>query len=275
MDTEFDMNHDLERLVEDVDDLMEFDVVIMCNQDPDIRIVSLQFDSQVAELVHREGGDNGTMMQTIICNNSFESKGMCPYFRVFMIGYAKDCPINFKFQSFLHRIGMETINPRCQKVVVVGLAALHHLDSSISVPHCFTTTKIDLQDFPVVLPDQDLDMACLAVCAEKFVPEGHTLCDIAGMWIPLHLPWDVQWNILTYLQSPTAILVQDQMNQLCDRWDALLYRMFLQREPRIPAHIACFYNAATVRTTVANATKPFLVPVVKENTSATSTSENS
>lgn len=260
MDLDFDMDTDLQRLVNNIEQLQEFDVVVMCNADPDIRVISLQFDSQVPLLVERELGGDPRIMQSIICNNSVESKGMCPFFRVFMLGYSNDSPINFKFEAFLKRIGMDSINPRCHKVVVVGLAALNRLDSAISVPHCFTTTKLFLADFPVVLPDEDVDLSCLALVAEKFHPEASTLYDVAGMCLPRHVPHDVQWRILSYLRSPTAEMVQEQMNLLCQRWDALLYRMFSQREPRIPAHIAYFYNASTVRTTVASAIKPFLVP---------------
>lgn len=266
-DLEFDMNHDLERLVRDTDELTSFDVVLMANDDPDIRVINLKYDSQVAELVQRELGGPGGVMQTIINNNSFESRHTCPFFRIF---YQNASPLtneNLKLKAFLDRVGMNTISSRCTKALVVGMAALQHLESAISMPSCFTTTQLELVDFPVVT--EELDMACLAVCAEKFVPEeGHTLCDVAGVSLPCHLPDHVQSLILSFLREPTAELIQRQLDHLCDRWDNLLFRMFLQREPRIPAHIACSYHAATVQQTIADATEPFLVPAAKASGNA-------
>jgi hypothetical protein len=57
-------------------------------------------------------------------------------------------------------------------------------------------------------------------------------------------------------------MIRDKMADIKRLWDEKLFIMFQQREPRIPAHIASTYNAATVQNTAVVATRPFLAPVV-------------
>jgi hypothetical protein len=53
--------------------------------------------------------------------------------------------------------------------------------------------------------------------------------------------------------------MEKEINRICMSWDMWLTPMFVQREPRIPAHIAWQYNASNVQNTAANATSYFLV----------------
>jgi hypothetical protein len=254
-DSEFDFNHALDRVSLFVDSLMSFNVVIMSNDQPDIQVMELQYDSQLAILLQQELGEG--YVQTIVNNNNDDTKVKCPFFRVCMTGPGNDAPVNFKLRSFLNRINMNTLNPRCLKAVVVGLATLHHMESAISVPSCFCTTMIDPIDLNL---EEEIDMSCLESCAQHLYPVGSTLCDIAGLAMPCHLPPEIQTRILSYCSSPTADIIRDAVFRLRRRWDYALYTMFLQREPRIPVHIASIYNAATVQATAVAATRPFLVP---------------
>jgi hypothetical protein len=255
MDVEFDFNHALESTSLFVDGLLSFNVLVMCNDEPDIQVMELQYDSQVAPLLLQVLGDG--YVQTIVNNRHEATRVRCPYFRVCTTDFNEDTIINFKLRSFYNKIGMSSMNPRCTKAVVIGLATLSHLESNISVPTCFCSTKIDLINLDL---ESEIDVSCMELCAQHHHPGGYNLADIAGLVLPYHVPHDVQHLILRYCSSPTADLIKQAMTRVRHEWDVQMYTMFLQREPRIPVHIASIYNACTVQKTAADATRPFLVP---------------
>jgi hypothetical protein len=236
-----------------IDELTAVNILLMENGDPDIRIIQASCDQEIHLLIqHHMGMD---FVQTIVNNKDAATSPYCPFFRVIMEKFGNSQPINFKLASFYNRINMSSLNPRCKKAMIIGLMDLRCLDSVISVPSNFMTTTIDPLHFAL----DEVDLACLSPCAKDLYPDGYDLCDIAGLSIPVHLPWEVQWNIISFLRSPTAQLIDEKMTELCHDWDVHVMPMFQQREPRIPANIAFSYNAATVQTAIAGATKPFLV----------------
>jgi hypothetical protein len=240
----------------DWDGLFDFNVVWFENCLPDISIIRMRSDTDLAVFVARELEEG--YVQTIVNNLDPETKAFCPYFRVFMDHFGNEYPINFKLQSFFNRIGMSSLNSRCIKAVVVGLHTLENLSSGISVPMVFCTTTID----PIRFYLDEVDLACLSPCAQKLYPSDFTLGNIAGLSIPVYLPPELQWKVLSYLKSPEAEMVTKAIEDLCMDWDRHLMPMFHQREPRIPAPIASFYNVPTVRVTVEGATRPFLAEPV-------------
>lgn len=243
------------------DNLFNFNVLMLDNDQPDIQVWELQFDTQLHILIQKELGENAT--QIIVKNMNEESQGMCPYFRIIMKDMGAVAATNFKLQQFLERIRVTGLNAKCSKAMVVGLANLQYLEAAISVPYAFCTTNIDPIDF--VLEQPELDLSCLNLCAERLHPPGSTLCDIAGLDLPYYVPDNVQALILSFCSSPTADIIREEAIDLRARWDRFLLPMFLQREPRIPANLALYYNAANVQNTIANATRPFLVPPAWEN----------
>jgi len=264
------MEMDFETFEFDAESLFSFNLVIMANDQPDIQVMEFNAEYEIGPYLDKELGS--AYVQTIITNRNEETKGMCPYFRICMSGFSSKTSINFKLKAFLNRIGMEGISSHCEKAVVMGLATLHHLESPISVPYLFCTTKIDSIDLAL---EESLDLACMEVCAESKNPGASSLCDIAGVTLPYFLPWEVQSLILQFSASPTADMIKRERTHLCRSWDALLFTMFRQREPRIPVHIASFFNAATVQQTVADATRPFLVRLVERSMNVFLTTRNS
>jgi hypothetical protein len=239
---------------ETVDHLMDFDILIFENDQPDVQVVTLRHDYEITCWVGEHFGDH--QFQTIVFNNDPETKSLCPYFRIISSGVADNTPTNHKFKNFLSKIKVEHIVPKVHKVVVMGLHTLMDLSSPISMPSSFYTTSIDFLDLEKIA--SEIDMSCLAPCGAH----DHTItsiCDIAGMYLPYYVPPEVQWKILTYLQSPTAMLIENKMDEICTNWDKNLFAMFQQREPRIPSHIASYFSAATVRSAIELATSPFLV----------------
>lgn len=241
-----------------VNSFFNFKVLVLSNDEPDIQVFDVTYDTELKLLQDEMLGQDCVI--TIVNNLDEHTRSMCPYFRVSMTGFDASCAINFKLQNFYHKIGMSSMGAKCKKALVVGLHALNQLDSAVSVPLCFCTTTIEPMDFDDIVRDTGIDMACMNTCHQH--SDEMNLCDIAGLSIPCHFPWDVQWKILTYLQSPCACLVEETIDSICTSWDAALHPMFQQREPRIPASIACFYNVLTVKQAIENATRCFLVPPV-------------
>jgi len=236
----------------EVDSLLDFKVLFMMNEDPDIRVIEAKHDTDVHMIVQTEIGT--TPVQMIVNNLDAETAVGCPYFRVVMDKFGNDQPINFKLQSFFTKIGMSSLNARCRKALVIGLAALNNLESAISVPVTFCTTNIDPLDFKL----DEVDLACLSPCAQHLHPAGSTLCDIAGLYVPYHVPVEVQWRIVSFLKHPVAAMVNEEIDGICNRYDMFLMAMWKIREPRIPNFIGSFYNVPCVQTTVSGATRPFL-----------------
>lgn len=240
-----------------VNSFFNFKVLVLSNDEPDIQVFDVTYDTELKMLQDEMLGRDCVI--TIVNNLDDHTRQMCPYFRVSMSGFDASCAINFKLQNFYNKIGMSSMGAKCKKAMVVGLHALNQLDSAISVPLCFCTTTIEPMDFDDITRDAGIDMACMNLCHQY--SNAMNLCDIAGLSIPCHVPWEVQWKILTYLQSPCASLIEDAIDTICTSWDTALHPMFQQREPRIPASIASFYNVLTVKQAIENATKSFLVPL--------------
>lgn len=251
---DMDMNQDMGKFV---DSLFNFNILYMANDQPDVSVLECEHDYQVPLLCDQLFG-SGKMYQQLIVNNMCpETNGRCPFFRVMMTDFDPSTPINYKLQSFFNRIRMSSLSSRCSKAIVVGLSTLMQIDHALSIPFCFRTTEIE----PLIFSGE-IDLACTKITSANAYPEGYTLADIAGLCLPIHLPVDVQNMILRYCREPTAQLIVDQMDLLRERWDAVLHPMFVQREPRIPAHLASFYNAATVTKAIRDATRPFLARAV-------------
>lgn len=255
----FDMNHFLEH----PESLFTFNAILIANNMPDIQVLEFNNDTEVSMYIQEHFSREA--IQTIVKNRHEESMALCPYFRIIMNHFSDDSAINFKLQEMFKRMGIESISSRCSKAMIVGLTALNHLDSPLSVPYCFMTTNLDPDDFVSV--EAEVDMACMNTCSQCLNPDATDLCDIAGMTLPYYLPWEVQSRILSYCKSPTASMITAKMDEICFVWDVFLYPMFLQREPRIPYLIAWRFNASTVQSAVAGATRPFLAPTASRTTS--------
>lgn len=237
--------------------LFNYNILVMDNADPDIRVIEISYNLSVSQAIQQEFGDE-QVVQTIVCNMDEDTRQRSPYFRVaYAIPFSTSTiPINFKLQSFFRKIKMGLLNARCGKTVVIGLHAADQLESPLSMPSVFCNTNIDVLDFPW---DGEVDLACLKPCGPAPSDPATTLCDIAGIVLPRYVPREVQNNILRFLECPTATCIKTAIDERCLQWDRGLFPMFRQREPRIPWHIAVCYNVTTVHRAIAVATKLCLV----------------
>lgn len=250
---EMDLDEDAQRIV---DSLFSFNVLYMSNSSPDVSVIECDFDFQVGDLCLKIFGQDTCYQQIIVNNMCPDTNSRVPYFRVIMTDFDPSTAINYKLQSFYKRIRMPTLNARCSRAIVVGLASLYNLDAPLSIPLSFRTTSIEPLQF-----QGEIDVSCMKAIGK--LTSEFSLNEIAGLCMPLHLPDNVQALILSYCRSPTAQLIVDKIDDICLNWDAVLSPMFLQREPRIPVHLASTYNAATVNRTIRDVTRPFLVPHVR------------
>lgn len=234
-----------------MDKLASIRTLVMDRDEVDIAIVEAMNNAEVADLI--EGEFPGMeYLQLVVINHDVESREFCPYFRIIMDSFRADNKVNRHLRLFYDRIGMSTLNACCRKAIVVGMFDVFDIHASTSVPSAFSLGSFHNQDLGLT---GELDGSCLG----KSVTE---LYDVPGMNIPYHLPWEVQWRILSFLRHPVADIVKVTMDEVRCSWDTFLYPMFQQREPRIPTYIAYLYDVPTVLTTIAGATKSFLASTV-------------
>lgn len=255
----FDWNTVLQDTDNFVNSLMSYNILVFENDDPDIRVLEINNDVEVDIMIQKTFSDN--IFQTIVKNMDEETRSSCGYFRVIMENFGASSTINFKLKTFFNKIGIPDMNARCTRAIVIGLHALHMLNSPMLIPNSFCTTTIEPIDMWL---GKELDMACLQTCGDKVI-NGATLCEIAGMEIPYYVPPEVQFKILQYCCRPDAQLIKDEIDYQCLRWDLYLTPLFNQREPRIPPSIASSFRATTAQLTIENAISYFLVPAVEQD----------
>lgn len=242
-----------------LDEIFGITVAVMDRNEPDVSMRVLDSDVGVAMEIDREFAGQ-EYLQLVVTNRDEETKAFCPYFRIIMNGLAAypGERANPHLESFYKKIGMDTLDARVDKAVVVGLFDLLHMDKTISVPVQFCVSGIAEMEI-----GPELDSTCLKPCARSLYKQADlALYDIAGLCIPYHIPYEAQWKILSFLRSPTAEIIENKISDICMTWDVFLWPMFVQREPRIPCHIAQLYGAATVQNMINAATRSFLAPSV-------------
>lgn len=253
MDMDFDFQDAMDDIEMYVSSLSDFNVIIMSNELPDIRVIDCKYNSDLYHIIQQELGDG--YIQTIINNLNPDTQYGCPYFRICTTRLSSEIGINFKLQKFYKSIGLSEMNSRSKKAVVVGMASMSIADSPIAIPSCFCSTKIFSLD---LFYEPEIDVACLKPCAQRLHPENSTLCEIAGIQLPYFLPREIQDIVMSFSSSPTADVIRAEMFRLCQQWDNWMFPMFLQREPRIPVHIASYYGAQGVQSTAEAAIKSSL-----------------
>lgn len=159
-------------------------VLYMCNEDPDIRVLRLLDEAHLEMLVGDCFGDGDGVMQIIVENGS-KKKGLCTHFRVFLQGCGTKKPTNYKLEGFMRMINVKGVSVRCEKAVVVGL------DGPLGT----------LVDVPPEL-------------AIGFVPEVGAIIatevfDCLGKCLPL----DLVWCVVKYMSHPLADLMRDHIEE--------------------------------------------------------------
>jgi len=240
-DDSWDWDKVLDNIEGFVDEITSYNILVMQNSDPDIRVIEIPHYMPVAQVIQEWFPSDS--IQTIVNNLDKETKHMVPYFRIVMKDFGGGATINYKLQNFYRKIGLTGFNPRCSMAMVFGLHALHMLESPMDMPSNFCMTTIDPINFGII---------------QESRPPAVSVCNIQGMVLPHYLPWECQSLILQYCQSPTAMIVESKIDSICINWDIALHTMFQQREPRIPVNIASAYGASSVQLAIAVATRPCL-----------------
>jgi hypothetical protein len=243
-----------------IEEIFGITVLVMDRTAPDVSVRMLNSDTDVAAEIGKEFGES-EYLQLVVMNHDEESKDFCPYFRIIMDSFMApgSAPVNFYLKTFYDNIGMSTLNACVGKAMVVGLCDLIRMERTTSVPIQFAVSKVAEVEMPL-----NLDSSCLKACGKGLHKQRDmTLCDIAGLYIPYHIPWDAQWRIVSYLRSPVAEKVDEKIGELCLSWDLFLWPMFLQREPRIPCQLASLYGVASVQSMIRGATRSFLAPTAQ------------
>lgn len=237
-----------------MDSLFSFFGVFFNNNNPDCILIEFRDDNQYYEYVNTMAA--GRLITTMVIANKLPGTiDRCPYFKICMVDDGRRV-VNLKLQSFLEKVGFSGMNCQFSDVVVIGLYDCFGGGVHLSIPSCLYITKPDRFDACI---ENEIDMACLQPCGVNM--GQHSLAEIAGMDMPLHLPIDVQYKILSYCRSPTAQLIHDELQRLYDYWDNVLNELYYQRIWNVDSTLNYLAPVPTVREVIRDVTRPFLASV--------------
>lgn len=159
-------------------------VLYMCNEDPDIRVIRLLDETHLKMFVGDCFGDGDGVMQIIVDNGS-KKKGVCTHFRLFLQGCGTKKPTNYKLEGFMRMINVKGVSVRCEKAIVIGLDG--PMGTMVDVP---------------------------AELAIGFVPEvGAMVSTEVFDCLGKCLPNDLTWSVMRYVSNPVADLMRDHIEE--------------------------------------------------------------
>lgn len=182
---DFMMSLDTEKAIDEfVEGLTSVNILLMSNEDPDIRVLNVLDESHLKIFIGDCFGDGDAVIQMIVENKNNDHEE-CTHFRLFLQGYGPKKPINYKLETFMRMIKVKGIPARCDKAVVVGLdGPMGHL---VNVPH-----ELAIGFVP--------DVGTM-VAAEVF--------DCLGEW----LSGNIIWEIMRYMRHPVADIMIDHIEE--------------------------------------------------------------
>ncbi len=236
-----------------MDSLFSFSGVFFNNTNPDCMLIEFGDDNQYYEYVKTMAA--GRPITTMVVANRLEGTiDRCPYFKICLADDGHN-NVNLKLQSFLEKIGSPGMNCQFSDAVVIGLYDCFGGGIHLSIPSCLYIRAPDRFDACI---DNEIDMACLQPCGINM--GQNSLAEIAGISMPLHLPIDVQYKILSYCRSPTAQLIHDELDRLNCHWDVALDALYYQRVWSVSPIFNYLEPVPTVREVMRGVTRPFLAP---------------
>ena len=246
-----------------MDSMFSFFGLYFNNADPDVRVIEFLDDDAYYKYVQDMVA--GRKSCVYVVENRLEGTiDRCPYFKIYTVD-SGDKLINLKLQSFLTKIGSADMNCLFSDACVVGLHSCYGWGIYLSVPRCLYITPFDHFDADI---DGEIDLACLHPCGLEINRGGNFIKDIAGTELPVWLPPEVQWNILSYCCEPTAQLIKDEINKIRGWWGFHLDEMYYQRAWREHLDFPYVVPVPSARATIDAVTKPYLVSFVPESVSA-------
>jgi len=186
-------------------------VLVMRNSFQDAQVLYINQMTTVMDLVQIHLQQDDKTLQVIVKNDNEETSSMCPYLHIFMDKCSSKTPVNHGLVRLLRDCGVETVNPRCHTALVMATSSF---DTATAVP----------MDLPVQLTAPfTAGISKIPTGSTQGVPStisnaGEKLYGLQDIRLPLHLPPELQWKILSYLSTPSSDLIRAETDRMNLYW---------------------------------------------------------
>lgn len=175
-----------------VDGLFHASVLFLRNEFEEPQILRISDAMPLDSVISMYVANDMRTLQVVVPNGHAATKETCPYLRIIMDHCHGKTPINYKLEHLLKRMGVETVNPRCNTALVIGISSVNKLENVIGLPDGFCFADLDGIVRLASLNDTPPDVA------------------IAGEILPQH----IMQHIFLYMRTPCAQIIQDDIRRL-------------------------------------------------------------
>lgn len=185
-------------------------VLFLRNNFQEPQILYVNDMTSMADLVQIHLNEDEKTLQVIVKNGNSNTNSMCPYLHLFMDKCSPKTPVNHSLIRLLRECEIENVNPRCHTALVLGLSSF---DTS-------TATPVDL---PVEMTSSYTPGVfkhdTLITTRSDCPPTGEPLYGYQDILLPVYLPREVQWNIFSYLSTPTSSIIKAELLRINMYWN--------------------------------------------------------
>lgn len=168
-----------------VGELTSAEILMMSNEDPDVRVINVMDHAHLHMVVSDYLGDGNDVIQLVV--KSETEYPLCTHFKLIMSDHGRQKGTNYKLERFMRMTGIKKILPRCHKAVVVGLDG--PLGSLVNIPASLSSGFFS--EIGPILSTEVVDTT------------GEFKCD---------------WLIYRYLSHPTSWLIKDAVVESAIVW---------------------------------------------------------
>lgn len=126
-----------------VDGLFHASVLFLRNEFEEPQVLHISDVMPLADIISMYIDSDMKTLQAIVPNGDKATQTNVPFLRIIMDHCHSKTPVNYKLEHLLKRIGVETVNARCNTAIVVGISSTNTLDDIVSLPAGFNYTDID------------------------------------------------------------------------------------------------------------------------------------
>jgi hypothetical protein len=174
-------------------------VLVLDNDLPDVCVLELDGADGVDKYIAENFQPSESVTHLIIPNHRRLTHDICTHFRLILLDHNHRSAVNYKLDLFLKNVGHRNMSSRCRLAMVVAMmGSTSGVFINVPLEHCTRA----LQDFSLV------DV--------KNGPVDY--CHSPGIVLPYRLPDELKWKILGYCQSPTAAIIQQEMDRINSFW---------------------------------------------------------
>jgi hypothetical protein len=175
-----------------VDGLFHASVLFLRNEFEEPQILHISDVMPLSNIISMYVANDMKTLQVVVPNGDPSTKTQCPYIRIIMDHCHGKTPVNYKLEHLLRRLGVETVNPRCNTAIVVGIANTNRLDDLIGLPDGFAYARVD----------QLARFASLSECPPHLPTPGEIL------------PQEIMQYIFLFMSTPSADIIRKDFKRV-------------------------------------------------------------